>query len=157
MRIDQKAEAEYLQCTHAEHHSNTHFLLPVQIELQHLRHREANHPDIERDTCCCICPAQSVQINASSMVFSVPLIPIVIDWPALEYADKDKDDVVYNVEANGTPDQLPKGGTWEDPKVEEEERQLQQCNMRKVEYLHSIKYVEKARELFESNGPDVPA
>ena len=93
-----------IQCADAEHEPNAHFLFPMQLQLDHLRHWEANHPEIQRDAHGGICPGQSVHVDASATVFSVPFLPVVGDGPALECPGKDKDDTVYNVENDRTPE-----------------------------------------------------
>ena len=54
----------YSQGADQEHGGHADLLLPVEFETADLRQRDANHPDIQRDTDGRIRPADRVQVDA---------------------------------------------------------------------------------------------
>jgi hypothetical protein len=47
-------QVEDLQGSYNEHHGYSDLLLPVQLQVDELRHGEAKHPEIQQDADTCI-------------------------------------------------------------------------------------------------------
>ena len=75
---------------------------------------------------------------------------------ALKYSRKNKDSAEHDVEDNGCPKEPSKRRCWENAQVEEEDRELQQENLRKVKYLHDIEGAKIVRDLPRGHSPNVP-
>ena len=89
-----------------------------------MRQWKTKHPGIEEDANRGVGPAKTVYVQAGPLMFSVPIIPVVVDWPALKYGDQHKDYPKANIEDNSGPEESPNGGSWKDPQVEEKERKF---------------------------------
>jgi len=90
-------------------------------------------------------------------MFSVPIIPVVADRPALKDGNKHKEHAKANIEENCSPEEPSNHISWKDPQVEEQERKLQECNLGKVQNLHGVEHMHEVCDLLWCKGPDVPA
>jgi len=75
---------------------------------------------------------------------------------ALKYSPKNKDSAEQDVEDNGCPKEPSKCRCWENAEVEEEDGELQQENLRKVQYLHDIEGAKIVRDVLRGHSPNVP-
>lgn len=88
-------------------------------------------------------------------MFAVPLLPEIADRLTLEDGDDDEDGGEDGVEDDGSPEQLAHHLGREDAQVEEEQRELQQRDLRKVQDRHDVEVHSKLCDLVEWYGPDV--
>lgn len=58
----------YLQGTNKEHDCHADLLLPVKVEAADLPHGDCNHPNIQGDTDCCVCPSDGVTVETVSLL-----------------------------------------------------------------------------------------
>jgi hypothetical protein len=88
-------------------------------------------------------------------MFTVPTLPVVIDWPALEYCHKGEDETKQRVDYYGGPDEAANLGPWKDAKVEEEEGKLQKRDLSEVKNLYGVEDMDEGRDLIEGNRPNI--
>lgn len=144
-----------VQSADAEHHADSDLLLPVQVEALELRQGNRQHPKVDDDADCGIGETNNVDVGALPLVLAVPLCPEIADGLALEDGDDDEDGGEEGVEDDGSPEQLAHPLGREDAQVEEQQRGLQQRDLRKVQDRHDVEVHAKLCDLVEWDRPDV--
>lgn len=148
---------ENSQSAHDKHQTNTNLLPPVQVELSQLRHGDDQHPYVEGNADGGVGPADGADVDAGALVLAVPLGPEVADGLALEDGDGDEDGAEDDVEDDGGPEDGAGRVRGEDAQVEEEQRQLQQRDLQKVQDGHDVEELAEARDALKVDGPNVLA
>lgn len=111
----------YLQGTNEEHDCHADLLLPVKVEVADLPHGDCNHPNIQGDTDCRVCPSDGITVKTVSLlagrsngvgvmtgssdlpfalVLAIPVCPEKADGRALESRKKHKRNAKYSVYDN---------------------------------------------------------
>lgn len=117
-----------LQETAQEHEHDASFATLTDCEFLDFLHRQYYYDQVEDNVGSCRTPGIGVQINACSVVLPIPTLPGQPDWYALKCSRRDKCDDVNYAEPNCNPDSLSKPCLREDAEVEEQDRDLGQCD-----------------------------
>lgn len=92
-----------LQSSDCEHHGYAELLLPMHFEIGKLGEGERKHPEVKQDADGRIRPPESIDIQTTAVVFSVPARPIVADGPAREDSQESEDEPDDEVEDDRAP------------------------------------------------------
>lgn len=129
----------------------------MQTQLPQLVQRNRQHPKVERNADGCIGPADGVDVEAVARVLPVPVGPVVRDGTALEDANEDKCQAKDNDKADAAPDEAPHALRREDAQVEEENSELEQRHVCKVENFDNVEELDESVNLRRGQRPDVAA
>lgn len=146
-----------LQGSHNEHHGYADLLLPVQLQVDELGYGEPQHPEIQQDADCGVCPAQSIDVQTLAFMFSVPSRPVEVNRFALEDREENEQYPEATVEDNSAPDDTFDSRPRKDPKVKEQEREFQQRNLEEVQDLHAVECVDETSNLIGRESPYISA
>lgn len=86
---------------------------------------------------------------------TIPLCPEIVNGLALEDSNDDKGNTPECHKHHSTPQQSLYIFAWEHTDVEEDERQLQQCNLGEVERRHDVKPLQHLSDLLRRQNPDI--
>lgn len=123
MGVGIKSQAQDSHNTQRKHNHNLSLLPLSQIQPQHLRDGQSQHPRIERDIDGGVRDEHGVDINTISRVAAVPAFPSVAEGAALVQVGDGEGETKQEIEGLGAPEDEAEGAAdhAEDADVEEED------------------------------------
>ncbi|KXH37339.1 hypothetical protein CNYM01_01352 [Colletotrichum nymphaeae SA-01] len=121
--ITQKGGSQNSHDTQRKHDHNLHLLPLSQIQPQHLRNRQPQHPHIERNIYGGVRDEHGIHVNTVPRVAAVPALPGVAEGAALVQVRDGEGEAEQEVEGLGAPEDEAEGAAdhAEDADVEEED------------------------------------
>jgi hypothetical protein len=136
-----------LQESTQKHEHDTKFAPAIHGQILELPHWQKNDDQVEDNIGGSGAPSVRVEVDALSVVLTIPVFPSNSDGNALQRSRYDKGEQICNAEPNCEPDDLSKSPMREDTEVKEQDRNLCQCDGRQVQKLGEIKDLESQSSL----------
>jgi len=117
-----------VQETTQEHEHDTSLATLTDCEFLDFFHRKDDDDQVEENIGSGGTPGIGVQVYASSVLLAIPTLPCQPDWYALKCSRRNECNDVNYTEPDRNPDDFSKPCLREDAEVEEQDRDLSQCD-----------------------------
>lgn len=127
------------------------------MKFSQLPHRDNQDPDIQGDAHGSMGPSNSVDICAFALMHTIPFLPEIINWPALEDGCDHKGKTPKADADECRPEDTLNLLGWEDAHVEADNRQLYKRGLREVQPCHYVEVPDDIRDHGRRECPNILA